>query len=434
MAKTKAATQSEIELDDFQLEAPKAVAPIQVKDLQEKVGEKQSDGQVKTFTNIEKTVLDNLDNQVEDIMQKLLAAPLHSQELKDLTASLNNMGNAEIEKTSNISNRMLSRPLKAMRQNDFSDGKSIASSLKKLRGTVTDLDPSRKDNLFSKNKILGIKIPFGLGNRVDSYMQEFRSSQSQIDDIVKALLNGKDELIEDNAHIDEEREQMAQLMNYLEQYAYVMKQLDKKIEDKLPEIEVEYKLRASDIKQEILFPIRQKSMDIYQHLAVCMQGYMSLQVVKKNNAELIRGVDRATKTTVSALRTAVLVSEALGTQKLVLDQISAVNDVTNNMIARNAEMLKDQGVQIQKKATEASISVEVLSKSFEQIFAAMDAIDTYRNEALPNMKKTVDSLEKTVANAKNYLSNKREERIGNFMQEVSEPTTTEDKKTVKIMR
>lgn len=429
-----AKNQAVMELDDFQLEAPKAVAPIQAEDLQKRVGEKQASGEVKTFTNIEKSVLANLDNQVQDIMQKLLNAPLHSQEIKDLTSALNNMGNAEIQKTSNISNRMLSRPLKSMRQNDFSDGKSIASSLKKLRGTVTDLDPSRKDKLFNKNKILGIKLPFKIGNRVDSYMQEFKSSQSQIDDIVKALLNGKDELIEDNAHIDEEREQMAQLMNYLEQYAYVMKQLDKSIEEKLPEIEAEDKLRASDIKQEILFPIRQKSMDIYQHLAVCMQGYMSLQVIKKNNTELIRGVDRATKTTVSALRTAVLVSEALGTQKLVLDQISAVNDVTNNMIARNSEMLKDQGVQIQKQATEASISVEVLSKSFEQIFSAMDAIDAYRNQALPNMKKTVESLEKTVANAKNYLSNKREERIGNFMQEVSEPETSEDKKTVKVIR
>ena len=184
--------------------------------------------------------------------------------------------------------------------------------------------------------------------------------------------------------------------------------------------------------QEILFPIRQKSMDIYQHLAVCMQAYMSYQVIKKNNQELIRGVDRATKTTISALRTAVIVSEALGTQKLVLDQIKSVNDLTNTMILKNAEMLEQQGVDIQKQATDASISVEVLSKSFEQIFKAMDAIDSYREQALPNMKKTVDSLEKTVASAKNYMTTKRMERIGDFQQEILQDENPEDKKVVKV--
>jgi len=292
------------------------------------------------------------------------------------------------------------------------------------------LDPSHKSGLIGRSHIFGIKIPFWLGNRFDSYVQEFRSSQSQIDDVIKALLTGKDDLIEDNACIDEDREQMSQLMTHLEQYAYVIKQLDKKIEDQLPIIEAENLVKACDIRQEILFPIRQKSMDIYQHLAICMQGYMSLQVVKKNNNELIRGVDRATKTTIAALRTAILVSEALGTQKMVLDQIQAVNDVTNDMIVRNAQMLQDQGTHIQKQATNISVSVDVLSQSFAQVFQVMDTIDNYRNEALPNMQKTVASLEITVANAKNYLSNKRAARLSEFTGVDSKLQATQDKQII----
>ena len=84
-------------------------------------------------------------------------------------------------------------------------------------------------------------------------MQEFKSSESQIKDIVNSLLHGKDELLEDNAHIDVEREQMHKLMQRLEQYAYVMKKLDERIESQLPAVEAEDKLKASDIRQEILF-------------------------------------------------------------------------------------------------------------------------------------------------------------------------------------
>lgn len=427
-----AQAENEMSLDDFQLEAPKAVSVLKPEQIKEKVGATTSDGQVQTFSKIEQNVISNLDQQVDQLMRDLLTAPLHSTEMKDLTSALNAMGDKEVNETSQMSNRMLQRPLRAMRENDFGDGKSIASSLKNLRMKVTELDPSNRDaSLFSKKRFLS-KLPFGFGNKVDSYMQEFKSSEDQLNDIVKSLLNGKDSLLEDNAIIEVERENMHNLMQRLEQYAYIMKKLDARIEDKLPQIEAEDRMKASDIKQEVLFPIRQKSMDIYQHLAVCMQGYMSLQVVKKNNTELIRGVDRATKTTVAALRTAVIVSEALGTQKLVLDQIDAVNEVTNKLLMQNADRLEQQGVAIQKQATEASIDAEVLAKSFQQIFKAMDAIDSYREQALPNMKKTVASLEESVNAAKEYMSNKRVDRIGNFTEEIMKEETPEDKKIVRV--
>lgn len=427
-----AQAETEMSLDDFSLEAPKAVGVLEPEKIKEKVGEKTASGEVHTFSKLEQKIVQNLDDQVDQIMKDLMTAPMHSQEMKDLTSALNQMGDAEINKTANMSNRMLDRPLRAMRKNEAGDGDNIATALKSLRNKVTELDPSRRDKLFTREKFLGFKLPFGLGKRVDSYMQEFRSSQDQLNDIIKSLYRGKDELIEDNAHIDVERENMHNLMQRLEQYAYIMKKLDQRIEDKLPEIEAQDKLKASDIKQEILFPIRQKSMDIYQHLAVCMQGYMSLQVIKQNNKELIRGVDRATKTTMTALRTAVIVSEALGTQRLVLDQVNAVNETTNNLIASNAEMLQQQGVEIQKQATSAGIDVQNLEKAFQQIFKAMDAIDSYREQALPNMKKTVESLEKSVNNAKEYLSQHREDRIGNFAQEIFKEENPEDKKVVKV--
>ena len=53
-----------------------------------------------------------------------------------------------------------------------------------------------------------------------------------------------------------------------------------------------------------------------------IQGYLALDMIRKNNLELMKGVDRATTTTVAALRTAVIVAQALNNQKLVLDQIS----------------------------------------------------------------------------------------------------------------
>lgn len=423
-----------MDLDDFQLEAPaKAVGQIKAEKIDEKLGTVDSSGKVHTYSKIESEIIGKLDDQVDKILEDLLSAKSNSKELKDITLALNKMGDKEVSQTSNMSSRMLQRPIRSMRSNDAGEGNSIASQLKTLRSKVTELDPKSRDSMFSKNKFLGFRLPFGMGKKVDSYFQEYKSAESQLNDIVKSLYHGKDELIQDNAEIDVERENMQTLMGRLEQYAYIMKKLDKKIEDKLPALEAEDQVKASDVKQEILFPVRQKRMDLLQHMAVCMQGYMALGVVKKNNVELMRGVDRATNTTMAALRTAVMVSEALGTQKLVLDQISAVNDTTNNLILQNANMLEQQGVQIQKQATEAAVSVEVLNQAFTKIFNAMDAIDKHREESLPKIKQTVEELEKTINGAKGYLQ-AREKNAVNFTQELNEDKKERDSGVVNIMR
>lgn len=424
-------TAADMDLDDFQLDsAPKAVGRIAPEKIEEKIGEKNEQDGKFGYSKIEKEIVEKLDGQVDKILSELLTANTNSKELKDITTALNKMGDKEISQTSNMSSRMLERPLRSMRSNDFGKGDSIAGQLKTLRSKITDLDPSKRGSLFSKNKILGFKIPFGLGNKVDSYFQEYQSSQTQLNEIVTGLYNGKDALLEDNAEIDVERENMQNMMGRLEQYAYIMKKLDKRIEDRMPSLEAEDKVKAQDIKQEILFPVRQKRMDLLQHMAVCMQGYMALGLVKKNNVELMRGVDRATNTTMAALRTAVMVSEALGQQKLVLDQITLVNDTTNKLIAQNADMLEQQSLIINKQASESAVNVEVLNKAFQQIFKTMDAIDTFRAQALPKMQTTVDALEKTIQGAKGYLQT-REKNAVSFTEDLAK-AKEEDSRVVNI--
>ena len=417
---------------EFELEVPKAAAEISreavTANIEKNMQKVESGEEYKSITQtLDKNITNQLDVKVEEITRELLSTDSDSAEFKDITDSLNKLGDKEIMKTTNLSNRMLSRSsIKSMKNNEYGGGDNVAKELSKLRRKITDLDPGQRKGIFTKNKILGL-IPFGVGRKVDDYFQEYKSAEGQIEDIVKALTNGKDQLLEDNAYIDEDREQMQKMMQSLEQYQYVIARLDKKIESMLPGIEAEDKIKAEDIKQEILFPIRQKRLDILQHLAVSMQGYMALQVIKKNNKELIRGVDRATTTTIAALRTAITVSEALGAQKLVLDQINAVNDITNNLILQSSEALGAQGQEIHRQATDSSIQVATLEKAFQNIFKAMDDMDKFRSMALPNMKKTIDSMEATVSKAKDYMTSQRANRIGNFTEELARETAEDNK-------
>lgn len=419
-------SQSEMELsmDDIELETPKIVRNQNTKENVDKIldksVQKNEDGSTGRM-KLDNKIVNSLDQQANQVIDQLLATNAGSEEFKDLSALLGKIGDDEVTRSSAVSDSMLNRrSVRSMKENKFGEGDTIGKNLTMLRQTVTGLDPSRRNGVFGGGwKSLVPKfMPFGIGKKVDAYFSEYQTAQGQINDIVSALYRGKDELMKDNAYIDESREQMRIMMQRLEQYIYLMKKIDERIEERLPGIESEDKMKADDIKTEIQFPLRQKRMDLAQHMAVSMQGFLALQVLKSNNLELMRGVDRATKTTMAALRTAVLVSEALGTQKLVLEQIKAVNEVTNNMIESTSKQLAQQGAEIQKQATESAINVKTLEVAFKNIFSAMDAMDKYRVDALPGMKTTIESLENTINEAKTHISSNRANRIGNFMEEI----------------
>ena len=171
----------------------------------------------------------------------------------------------------------------------------------------------------------------------------------------------------------------------------------------MADLEVSDPQRAKALREDVLFYVRQKHQDLLTQLAVSIQNYLAIDIVIKNNIELIKGVDRASTTTVSALRTAVIVAQALGNQKLVLDQITALNTTTSSMIERTSEMLRDNSVAIQQQAASASIGLPQLQAAFANIYATMDAIDTFKVQALDSMAATIGTLETEVGKSRSYL-------------------------------
>ena len=180
-------------------------------------------------------------------------------------------------------------------------------------------------------------------------------------------------------------------------------QLDEKLVERIAQIEAADPTRATALRQDLLFYVRQKVQDLATQLAVGVQGYLALDLVRKNNLELIKGVDRATTTTVSALRTAVIVAQALADQKLVLDQITALNTTTENLIVSTSQMLRDQSGEIHEQAASSTVGIEKLQAAFQNIYATMDEIDTFKLKALDNMATTVSALETEITKAQTYL-------------------------------
>lgn len=278
-----------------------------------------------------------LDTKVDAFVQDLVAADSNSPEFGEKVDQITRMGQEQIRAAAAMSNRFLDRPVRAM----DGDG-SVGSDLAELRRTVEDLDPGRKGKMTGR-KLLGI-IPFG--NKLKNYFDSYTSAQGHIQSILQRLESGKKELHLDNASIDTERQKLWAAMGELEQMIHIAKSLDAKLEAKAYELDSSDPAKAKALRESALFYVRQRTQDLLTQMAVSVQGYLALDLVKKNNVELIKGVDRASTTTVGALRTAVTVAQAMTNQKLVLGQITALNQTTSDIIDSTSKLLRDQTAQI----------------------------------------------------------------------------------------
>ena len=339
-----------------------------------------------------------LDAAVNAYLDALLAADPRSEGFKKKVDGIHALGNEEIKQSASVSNRMLDRPVGALsRTQDKSS--TVSSALLQLRRTVEDLDPSRR-GLLDHRRIFGV-LP--LGNRLRDYFGKYESAQGHLNAIVQALYRGQDELLKDNAAIEQEKLNLWAVMDRLKQYLYLARTMDAALDARIREVQSTDPERAKTLREDCLFYVRQKTQDLATQLAVSAQGYLALELVRKNNLELAKGVDRATTTTVSALRTAVMTAQGLVNQKLVLDQIGALNDTTDEMIEGTSAMLRQQSASVHEQAATATVSIEKLQAAFANIYATIDTIDASKLQALETMRQTIDALSREVARAQAYL-------------------------------
>ena len=261
------------------------------------------------------------------------------------------------------------------------------SLLNELNRQVKSLDPSGIN--FVDEGILGKLV-----NPVKRYFEKYEKAEAVIANIIDSLDQSSKVLQNDNTTLLSEEDYLRQLTKKLMSDIELGKQMDASIEAQIRNAEIQgvEQAKIDYVKEEILFPLRQRIMDMQQMIVVNQQGIVSLNVVRRNNKELIRGINRAETVTVTALRTGVMVASALYNQKIAMDKIKALNATTEDIISSTSQILKQQGQEIQKTSTETMISPEVLKQSFADALTAIQDVSTFKQEALPKMQETINAF------------------------------------------
>ncbi len=275
---------------------------------------------------------------------------------------------------------------------DLQDGGSIAQDMVNLQHQISQIDPNRFNFTMSGFRRFLSKLP-GIGTVLANWLVRFESVQAMINDIVESLKVGRKRLNRDNITLENDKVEMHKLAQQLREYVKYGKTVDQELSRRI-ESDVSDEQHLIFLQKEVLYPLRQRIIDLQQQLAVNQHSVVTAEAIIQNNKELMRGVDRSLNVTVVAFQTASTLSIALEHQKKILKGVQAINETTNDLLLKTSEKLRDQGSQIQEQSMSTTIDTQVLQESFKNVHQALEQVNTFRVKALPQMSASIEKMDK----------------------------------------
>jgi len=122
--------------------------------------------------------------------------------------------------------------------------------------------------------------------------------------------------------------------------------------------------------------MEKKLFDLKQMSLVKKQSGIALEVIRNNNKEIIRNIERITDVTFIALNTAIIVAEVLYNQKIPLKKIKELEKGTESLMKNAKKAAK-------KEDNTENSSIEDLRKAFNDAYSVIDDVQIQNKKVLP---------------------------------------------------
>lgn len=345
-------------------------------------------------------VKDALDKRVKSFIAELEKADLDSADLDRLIVEVREFGNREIFETSNTSSKLLQ--MREVTLNDKTENveNRVANNLVEFRRVLDDLNPDKK------KKFLGF-IPVNVPDPVADWKRRYESSQDHLDSILEKLIVSESDIRLSNQALAVERTTLRDQAQKLLKVLYMSNGVQNAISDYTEKLEYSDPSKAMALRTSIESTAVQKGNDLKVHALTMAQNFKALELTLKSNESLISNLYRARTTTVSALRGAVLMRNALNQQKNVSNQITAVQQMTGDYLVNVSENVKDNAATIEAQSQNTMIDLDKLRTAYNNIVEAAQNAENSRLQALENMKVQRQALEDFSVEASDSLEGGR---------------------------
>ena len=370
----------------FQLTPPEVVQPV-------------GNDIAKTAVPLPQELTQAIEDQVDRFVEGLMTEDVQSEGFRAKLDSAFALGREEVSIASSLmQGRLMERNFVG------TEDSSAFKAIQNMRRQLDDLNPGKEGDLFQPQKLLGF-IPFG--NRLQNYFRKFQSAGGQLNQSMEQLYAARDDIQRDVVDIEATRSKLWDAMQKLAGAIRFAELLDARLFAKVEGLRATDALRAKALEQEVLFYARQNLQDMLTQQAVCTNGYLALDVLKKTGREMMNGCSRVATTGMSALAVAQTVARATGNQIKVMEMLSGVNATIEGLIAESGRQLNTHVEKTTQFAQNPMVGIEKLKEMFDQTFKAMDAMDDFRSKAIVVMGQNNAMISAEMKRAEQYIDKVR---------------------------
>lgn len=225
-------------------------------------------------------------------------------------------------------------------------------------------------------------------SKIEALKLRYSSAEKAVDGIVESLENHQIVLMKDIAMLDKMYDMNLQYFKELTMYiAAGKKKLKEERETKLAELKAkaektqaaEDAQAANDFENQCL-RFERKLHDLELTRTICMQMAPQIRLVQNNNTIMTEKIQSVIVSTIPLWKNQMLLALGIQHSTEAMEAQRAVTDMTNELLRRNAETLKQGTIDIAKESERGIVEMETLQYTNQQLIETLDEVQKIQSE------------------------------------------------------
>ena len=293
---------------------------------------------------------------------------------------------------------------------------------------LTDLVVEIKDfdSATDVNKPTGLFGIFSsLKKRVEKLLAKYDKVNNNIDRIEKRLEGHKVQMLKDIAIFDEMYDKNLDSFKQISLYIIAgEKKLQELKEVELPKLQEQAQASGEQIDAQkvndlmaIINRFEKKLYDLKTTRIISIQMAPQIRMIQNNDSELVEKIQSSITNTIPLWKNQVVIALGLANAKTALNAQQAVTEITNEMLKKNSENLKQGTIEIAAESEKAIVDVETLKKTNSDIIETLDSLIKIHDEGAKQRSEAEIELQKIEKELKDKLVEIRDQKQAEVVSE-----------------
>ena len=226
------------------------------------------------------------------------------------------------------------------------------------------------------------KLFYSVKREFNSIVAKYNKIEKNVDTIEKGLDKSKIQLLKDISIFDEMYKKNLEFFKEISLYIIagerkleelrnvVLPELKKKAEETKEQIDIQ---KVQDMEAQIN-RFEKKIYDLKTTRIISIQMAPQIRMLQNNDAELVEKIQSSITNTIPLWKNQMVLALGITNAKRTLEQQKAVSNLTNEMLVKNSETLKQGSIDIAKESERAIVDVETLKKTNKDLIETLDTV------------------------------------------------------------